>query len=422
MRSFLAALRTLVLPYGATSGRRIVLDGINGEIDLYNDSNELVGSITESGTTAAALSVTDDDLTLGGNLLRGDSLDYIPTTGENGEGLLWNMPWGIQAWGIVDVSGVNTTNVLGLGEVGLTAVAGRLYKLHIEPLAVTASGSGTVGLLVKNGGSSTPSTASGNLRYIYQRLTAAGFTNLGGALTFRCRSGGTAGYEIDPGLNRFLICLYASGTTATVYSTSTLNYLIMWWEDIGPFLPDTGYYNDGGGSPSGDPEASYTTTWNATWSGSYLGDGSHRSTSYLYQGYYSGYPPNGNQKSMIGFNYSAIQSALSGATISSCQIYLYFAHWYYNSGGTAVLGTHNSSASSAPSSWSGSSNRKQSSGWPKPGGRWVELGTTIGNELKSGASKGIVIGPGPSTSATYYGYAHGVGLSYPPKLKIAYTK
>lgn len=39
MRSFLAALRTLVLPYGTTTGQRIVLDGVNGEIDAYNSSN-----------------------------------------------------------------------------------------------------------------------------------------------------------------------------------------------------------------------------------------------------------------------------------------------------------------------------------------------------------------------------------------------
>ncbi len=39
MRSFLAALRTLVLPYGTTTGQRIVLDGVNGEIDAYDASN-----------------------------------------------------------------------------------------------------------------------------------------------------------------------------------------------------------------------------------------------------------------------------------------------------------------------------------------------------------------------------------------------
>lgn len=48
MRSFLAALRTLVLPYGRTSGPRIVLDGVNGEIDVYNATG-LIGKIDSTG-------------------------------------------------------------------------------------------------------------------------------------------------------------------------------------------------------------------------------------------------------------------------------------------------------------------------------------------------------------------------------------
>jgi hypothetical protein len=41
MKSFIAALRTLVLPFGATTGRRIVLDGINGVIQIYDSNNDL---------------------------------------------------------------------------------------------------------------------------------------------------------------------------------------------------------------------------------------------------------------------------------------------------------------------------------------------------------------------------------------------
>lgn len=36
MKSFVAALRRLVLPFGATSGQRIVLDGVNGVIEVYD--------------------------------------------------------------------------------------------------------------------------------------------------------------------------------------------------------------------------------------------------------------------------------------------------------------------------------------------------------------------------------------------------
>lgn len=45
MRSFIAALRTLVLPYGALSGTRLVLDGVNGRIELYDATNTLVGYV-----------------------------------------------------------------------------------------------------------------------------------------------------------------------------------------------------------------------------------------------------------------------------------------------------------------------------------------------------------------------------------------
>lgn len=46
MKSFIAALRNIVLPWGRTSGRRIVLDGDNGEIDGYNAANTLVFVLT----------------------------------------------------------------------------------------------------------------------------------------------------------------------------------------------------------------------------------------------------------------------------------------------------------------------------------------------------------------------------------------
>src|SRR6266498_1495031 len=41
MRSIMAALRSLVLPYGATSGQRIVLDGTTGLILIYDLNNKL---------------------------------------------------------------------------------------------------------------------------------------------------------------------------------------------------------------------------------------------------------------------------------------------------------------------------------------------------------------------------------------------
>jgi hypothetical protein len=42
MRSFLAALRSLVLPYGQTTGPRIFLDGVNGVIQVFDADGEIM--------------------------------------------------------------------------------------------------------------------------------------------------------------------------------------------------------------------------------------------------------------------------------------------------------------------------------------------------------------------------------------------
>lgn len=52
MRSFLAALRTLHLPYGKKSGSRITLDGVNGTITVYNDSDDKIVVLDEDGFRA----------------------------------------------------------------------------------------------------------------------------------------------------------------------------------------------------------------------------------------------------------------------------------------------------------------------------------------------------------------------------------
>lgn len=52
MRSILANLRTLVLPAGATTGARIVLDGVNGVITIYNAFDVIVAQIDADGFQA----------------------------------------------------------------------------------------------------------------------------------------------------------------------------------------------------------------------------------------------------------------------------------------------------------------------------------------------------------------------------------
>jgi hypothetical protein len=49
VKSAIASLRSLTLPFGATSGARIVLDGVNGEIRIYDNNNDLLMQLDAEG-------------------------------------------------------------------------------------------------------------------------------------------------------------------------------------------------------------------------------------------------------------------------------------------------------------------------------------------------------------------------------------
>lgn len=52
MRSFIAGIRRLVLPWGAITGARLVLDGTTGSIQVFNAANELIVSLDAGGVKA----------------------------------------------------------------------------------------------------------------------------------------------------------------------------------------------------------------------------------------------------------------------------------------------------------------------------------------------------------------------------------
>jgi hypothetical protein len=174
--------------------------------------------------------------------------------------------------------------------------------------------------------------------------------------------------------------------------------------------------------PASDPEpppggtTKFVKIYNADWSQAYQGDNSKNTfNAKPKQGYYSG--TNGNQRSLIGFPSSTIVSDIGSGTVDKVRVYLYFDHWYYNSGGTAIIGHHGHS--SEPSTFSATTDVVRSDNWPKPGGRWVTYSHSL-SEWKSGAKKGISIGPGPSTSREYYGSIRGANESSKPRLEITY--
>jgi hypothetical protein len=171
---------------------------------------------------------------------------------------------------------------------------------------------------------------------------------------------------------------------------------------------------------------SYTRTYVATWSRTFNNPGGNEYDSWYgteaHQGQYSG----SNEKSLIGGFVAADggtpTSDMVGATPTGASIRLTFFHWWSGSGGTAIIGTHG--YASPPSTYSTQSpNRWNSAGWPRGGTRTVALGSGVCGEFQSGATRGIMLGPGPSSSTQYYGKAYGAGTGvYVPTLTLTYTK
>lgn len=165
------------------------------------------------------------------------------------------------------------------------------------------------------------------------------------------------------------------------------------------------------------PVKTYTATksFAATWGASYRSNGSKRTDKTdLYQGYVDSF--NGNQKSLVGFNVTGIPA---GASIVSATLTLYANHWYNNSGGIAVIGTHTNATEPGSSPGGLTPDRMRYTWNTKTGSRTINLGTTIGAALLNRSAKGLMFGPGPSTSASYYGYFEADG-SLRPVITLKY--
>lgn len=235
---------------------------------------------------------------------------------------------------------------------------------------------------------------------------------------------------------RWSVKLVGAGTTTAANANMMWMFVIL---DVGPTgqfeqsagaAPSPGPLVTGGSAPAPAPEPAptkqkYTKTWTATWTRGYNGGGAQISAGANHdQGYWSG--TNGNTKAAIGFNDVDIRQKLNGvanADILKVEVYLYYNHWYYNSGGTAIIGTH--SDRGIPGSWDAiagkQTDQNRSANWPKPGGRWVDV-TGMGPGFKSGSNTGFLIGPGPNTSKEFYGTFNGASQNNPPKLRITYKK
>ncbi|NUL21858.1 hypothetical protein [Streptomyces lunaelactis] len=329
--------------------------------------------------------------------------------GDSLTAILDARPRGILAVDYQATSVATTGTEMGFVELAFTAETDRMYRVVLDCYADPSAAGGEVQIFLRDGGTGAPLISSPQIQSVIYPMAGTG-----GLQRVRLEDV-RHGTEWGAGTHRLLITFKnvsgPSGQTVRLLGGTSYRGML-YIEDTGPIVLETGVYNTGGASTTPPPQK-YTKTYSASWSGSYAARGSYNSYygNKMMQGYYSS--TNGMQSSLVGFP-AAMTSDLSGATINKAEVYLYFDHWYNNAGGKAVIKAH--SHASRPGSFSSDAEATTIS-WAKNQGKWVDI-TSVFDSTKW---RGIALDPNNSSS-TYYGRARGYGETNPPKLRVTYTK
>lgn len=393
-----------------------------------------LASINQAGEASFPAATIRDDVNIQGQRLVGANFLVGLSGGQDSpypDSILENLPMGLAQWGGLYTTPLGTsasTTGVGILEIGFPLFANRMYKICTNAVRVRSTvvndaaelrvhaTYGTVG--DPDAVPTTPLVAS-TPQMARSPITTINNTS-GEAMTLTKLWNPGAGSIAD---NRFyrntrllLAVARVLGTGTVSVDGTTLDPVEFWVEDIGPFKENGGQANAGGGGTTAPPPQTYVKTFTSTGAKCYMGNNSADSSqgvSDMKQGY-SSY--DGDSKSVWVF--PSMTSTLAGATVTRIRVYLYANHWYYNSGGTAKIDVHG--ASSLPASWPPVSlaNGVDSTGWPKPGGRWVTLPTSLHAGFIAGTYKGIAVGPAGTTNLLYYGRFNRDGA----KIEVTYKK
>ena len=426
------------------------VDGIPNEAVRIGTDGDTIGiidpatgatlaSISQDGVVSAQSGSFLNDIEVQGEDLVGNFLDISPGLQSPFRGgVLTSLPGGLVQWGAQYTASSPTDNTTGVGifEILVPMYRGRMYKFMTNALRVRSTvanagveirGYRTTG--TANDPEAIPAAPTVNDQMLFRvPVTNVDQTAGEGILLQKIQAinavlddpaqlPGTFAYN-----QRVLLAIARVTGSGNVWvDGSTLDPIEFWVEDIGPYSDNAGQASDGGGGLTGTPKPppstatpkTYSKTFYSTSSATYQGGGSKRSdTSDVVQGYNS---YNGDGKGLWIF--PSMTSYLSGATVNKVEVYAYANHWYYNSGGTALIKVHGYSA--APASSPAMTTAISSANWPKPGGRWVTLPSSLYAGFKSGTYKGFGVGPAGSTNLLYYGrFNGGTGA----RIRVTYTK
>lgn len=388
----------------AESGQRLEIDS-NGITMLGVDSDGIEFEMVRIGPSGANL------VTVGSSVITPDtiqspsaSFDQVTVGGDSISDLLNRLPRGIRVWGQLSTTSQfdsNTAAYARRGELQGTLEPGRLYRValsehHVEVQDSAGANTNVVEELRYALDGATPSTAltppAATIRGAFARSPAffGAATTLNG-MTFMLNTGSWT-QERDFSL----IWMMRTETAARAVKVLATSFYapLLTVEDVGPAIaPTLKRWNDGNGGTgtveAPDPEpvvVRKTQTWDAA---SYGGD---TSGGQVYQGTYS---PYGNRWGGWVF-YPAMRTALQGSTIEKFEVYLYAAHWYDGSGGTAVLYGNDGTYKGVIGSGTTSAN------WPRNAGRWVTVPSSWHAGIQNGTVRGVSVYT-TNTSPLYYG-------------------
>ena len=387
-----------------------------GRVEVGEETGVYEGLISSDN-----LNIANDPEFMGLRLF-GNTAGYESPNDQVVEGILDVFPRGVVAYGVAPLMDKaipsSSDGEMALLELEFDALPGRAYRITTTPLSVIVNGPGAMTFNIRRTTDGTRPRLTSPLIYkdtLHQMNEGTADRNV-------MTVGGS--YYIMAGAvatNRLLFSLGSDGTaTAIRVSSSTYSgEMRVVVEDIGPNAPSTGIlrtdtlYNTVETAPTPPPtKKSYTKYYAPTGYRSFYTSGGHYA--YMQTKMFQGASPSAGGVQSIA-TFPSMTGDLSGATITSIKVYFYFDHWYYNSGGTARIHLHG--ATSLPSTKPAMTYAVSSSGWPKPGGRWVSIPSSFWAGFKSGTYRGIGLGDTTPT-LTEYGYAAG----YKTRIQIKYTK
>jgi hypothetical protein len=157
-------------------------------------------------------------------------------------------------------------------------------------------------------------------------------------------------------------------------------------------------------------------------------------TDRMYYGQDPGYAPNGNWRSYAWYNKADTgggngaggslndMSGASAVNVSYLDLYVTTTWWYQTSGGGTLYIGHTTGGVNHSSEPGGTYQEISSNFGGRGVGQWVSLlNTPLATAILNGTFTGIILGPGPSTSYNYYGYADGPAHGT-PTIRAGYYK